>query len=43
MTPEDIKQEEFIEGQMAGCLQQFTSNIKLLKDLSAWSPETFHN
>lgn len=37
MTPEDIKQEEFIENQMAGTLQQSTSNTKLLRDLSAWS------
>ena len=43
MTPEDIKQEEFIQNQMAGTLQQSTSNTKLLRDLSAWSPETFHN
>ena len=43
MTPEDTKQEEFISNQMAGNLQQSTSNIKLLRDLSNWSPETFHN
>lgn len=43
MTPEDIKQEEFIENQLASTLQQSTSNVKLLRDLSAWSPDTFHN
>lgn len=42
MTPEDNRSEEMITGAMAGNLQQSVSNLKLLRDLSSWSPETFH-
>jgi ubiquitin conjugation factor E4 B len=42
MTPEDLRSEEMISGAMTGNLQQTVSNLKLLKSLSNWSPETFH-
>jgi hypothetical protein len=37
-----LRSEEMNSGAMAGNLQQSVSNLKLLRDLSNWSPETFH-
>lgn len=42
MSQEDLRDEEMVNGAMAGNLQQSVSNLKLLKNLSGWSPETFH-
>jgi hypothetical protein len=42
MTQEDTRSEEMVTGAMAGNLQQSVSNLQLLRDLSSWSPETFH-
>lgn len=42
MTQEDLRNEEMMQGAITGNLQQSVSNLKLLRDLSNWSPETFH-
>jgi hypothetical protein len=33
--------EEQVEGIIGSTLNQSTSNLKLMRELSAWSPETF--
>lgn len=41
LSPEDLKNEEMVERVIGSTLSQSTSNLKLIRDLSVWSPETF--
>lgn len=41
LSAEDLKNEEMVERIIGSTLSQSTSNLKLLRNLSAWSPETF--
>jgi len=38
---EDLKNEEMVDRIISSTLSQSTSNLKLIRDLTVWSPETF--
>ena len=38
LSEEDLKNEEQVEGIIRSTLNQSTSNLRLMRDLSAWSP-----